>query len=158
MAEGLSESEVETHLAQYGPNALQRKKGKPPWVLFLLQFNQPLLYILLVAGLIKALLGSWTNAGVIWGVTVINAIIGFVQEAKAESAIAALASSVETKALVRRQGHTVQLSSRQLVPGDVVLLAPGDKVPTDLCLGRGRTLQINESALMGEFGGGGEAP
>ncbi|TVQ12734.1 MAG: HAD family hydrolase, partial [Leptolyngbya sp. DLM2.Bin27] len=98
----------------------------------------------------KALLGSWVNAGVIWGVTVINAIIGFVQESKAESAIAALASAVETEAMVRRDGQQMQVSSRDLVPGDIVLLNSGDKVPADLRLMRGRTLQINESALTGE--------
>lgn len=86
----------------------------------------------------------------IWGVTVINAIIGFVQESKAESAIAALAAAVETEALVRREGQPKQVSSRELVPGDMVLLNSGDKVPADLRLLRGRTLQINESALTGE--------
>ncbi|WP_225885235.1 cation-translocating P-type ATPase [Leptolyngbya sp. KIOST-1] len=147
---GLSTQEAQARLERYGANELKGKKGKHPIVLFLLQFNQPLLYILLIAGLIKALLGSWVNAGVIWGVTVINAIIGFVQESKAESAIAALASSVTTDAMVRRDGQQVQVSSRDLVPGDIVLLASGDKVPADLRLLRGRTLQINESGLTGE--------
>nr|WP_313898215.1 cation-transporting P-type ATPase [Nodosilinea sp. LEGE 07298] len=147
---GLSTQEAQARLERYGANELKGKAGKHPVVLFLLQFNQPLLYILLIAGLIKALLGSWVNAGVIWGVTVINAIIGFVQESKAESAIAALASSVTTDAMVRRDGQQVQVSSRDLVPGDIVLLASGDKVPADLRLLRGRTLQINESGLTGE--------
>jgi cation-transporting ATPase F len=147
---GLASEEVQRRLERYGANELKGKKGKHPIVLFLLQFNQPLLYILLVAGLIKALLGQWVNAGVIWGVTVINAIIGFVQESKAESAIAALASSVTTDAMVRRDGQQVQVSSRDLVPGDIVLLTSGDKVPADLRLLKGRTLQVNESALTGE--------
>lgn len=147
---GLTSQEVQRRIERYGANELKGKKGKHPIVLFLLQFNQPLLYILLVAGLIKALLGQWVNAGVIWGVTVINAIIGFVQESKAESAIAALASSVTTDAVVRRDGQQVQVSSRELVPGDIVLLASGDKVPADLRLLKGRTLQVNESALTGE--------
>ncbi|PSR16729.1 carbonate dehydratase [filamentous cyanobacterium CCP3] len=147
---GLSTQEAQARLERYGPNELKGKRGKHPILLFLLQFNQPLLYILLIAGLIKALLGSWVNAGVIWGVTVINAIIGFVQESKAESAIAALASSVSTDAMVRRDGQQVQVSSRDLVPGDIVLLTSGDKVPADLRLLRGRTLQINESGLTGE--------
>ncbi|WP_347404137.1 cation-transporting P-type ATPase [Nodosilinea sp. P-1105] len=147
---GLPAQEVQSRLEHYGPNQLKAKKGKHPIILFLLQFNQPLLYILLVAGLIKALLGQWVNAGVIWGVTVINAIIGFVQESKAENAIAALASSVETETMVRRDGQQVQVSSKDLVPGDIVLLASGDKVPADLRLLRGRTLQVNESALTGE--------
>ncbi|MBE9156153.1 HAD-IC family P-type ATPase [Nodosilinea sp. LEGE 06152] len=147
---GLSAQEAKARLGRYGANELKGKAGKHPVVLFLLQFNQPLLYILLIAGVIKALLGSWVNAGVIWGVTVINAIIGFVQESKAENAIAALASSVTTDAMVRRDGQQVQVSSRDLVPGDIVLLTSGDKVPADLRLLRGRTLQINESSLTGE--------
>jgi len=115
-----------------------------------LQFNQPLLYILLIAGAIKAFLGQWVNAGVIWGVTLINAIIGFVQESKAESAIAALASSVKTNATIIRDGQKMQVPSTELVPGDVVLLASGDKVPADLRLVQARNLQVNESALTGE--------
>jgi Ca2+-transporting ATPase len=149
-ASGLSSHEAQQRLARYGTNEIKGKPSKSPIVLFLLQFNQPLLYILLVAGLIKALLGQWVNAGVIWGVTVINAIIGFVQESKAESAIAALASSVETDAMIRRDGQTIKVSSRDLVPGDIVLLTSGDKVPADLRLLHCRNFQVNESALTGE--------
>jgi Ca2+-transporting ATPase len=147
---GLSTSEVAQRQQKYGPNELKAKPGRSPIVRFLLQFNQPLLYILLVAGAIKALLGSWTNAGVIWGVTVINAIIGYVQESKAESAITALASAVKTEATVLRDGQKVRVSSTEIVPGDIVLLASGDKVPADLRLFDIRNLQINESALTGE--------
>lgn len=78
---GLTPEEVAQCYEQYGWNELQFRAGKPAWLKFLLQFNQPLLYILLLAGIVKAFLGSWTNAGVIWGVTLINAIIGYVQEA-----------------------------------------------------------------------------
>ncbi|MFM7790621.1 MAG: cation-transporting P-type ATPase, partial [Microcystis panniformis] len=85
---GLSAEEVASRYEKYGPNELRFKLGKPAWLRFLQQFHQPLLYILLLAGTIKAFLGSWTNASVIWGVTLINAIIGYVQEAKAEGAIA----------------------------------------------------------------------
>ncbi|TVQ16448.1 MAG: cation-transporting P-type ATPase [Leptolyngbya sp. DLM2.Bin15] len=147
---GLTSQDAQKRLEQYGPNELKAKSGKHPILLFLLQFNQPLLYILLVAGLIKAFLGQWVNAGVIWGVTVINAIIGFIQESKAESAIAALASAVETDAMIRRDGQSIQVSSKDLVPGDLVLLTSGDKVPADLRLVRCRNLQVNESALTGE--------
>ncbi len=96
--QGLTSAEVNKRLEEFGRNELKGKPGKPAWLRFLLQFNQALLYILLVAGLIKALLAQWTNAGVIWGVTVINAIIGFIQESKAEGAIAALAEAVTTEA------------------------------------------------------------
>jgi cation-transporting P-type ATPase F len=147
---GLTATEAAQRLDQFGFNELAAKPGKPAWLRFLLQFNQPLLYILLIAGAIKALLGSWTNAIVIWGVTVINAIIGFVQESKAEGAIAALAKAVSTETTIIRDGQKLRLASRELVPGDLVLLASGDKVPADLRLVSVRNLQVDESALTGE--------
>ncbi len=147
---GLSQGEVTQRQQRYGLNELVSKPGKPAWLRFLLQFNQALLYILLVAGVIKALLGSWTNAAVIWGVTLINAIIGFVQESKAEGAIAALAKAVTTEATVIREGRKQQVPSQELVPGDVVLLASGDKVPADVRLLTVKGLQVDESALTGE--------
>ena len=147
---GLASAEVAKRQEQFGSNELKGKAGKSPLVRFLLQFNQPLLYILLIAGAIKAFLGEWVNAWVIWGVTLINAIIGFVQESKAESAIAALASSVKTDTNIIRNSSKVQVPSTELVPGDIVLLTSGDKVPADLRLVQARNLQINESALTGE--------
>jgi cation-transporting ATPase F len=150
LKQGLTAAEVANRYERFGWNELATKPGKPAWLRFLLQFNQPLLYILIVAGTIKALLGSWTNAAVIWGVTVINAIIGYIQEAKAEGAIASLAKAVTTEATVLRDGQRIQVSSRELVPGDVVLLASGDKVPADLRLVSVRNLQVDESALTGE--------
>ncbi|MFN7657269.1 MAG: HAD-IC family P-type ATPase, partial [Dolichospermum sp.] len=108
------------------------------------------LYILLIAGAVKAFLGQWVNTGVIWGVTLINAIIGFVQESKAESAIAALASSVKTNTTIIRNRNKLQGPSTELIPGDIVLLTSGDKVPADLRLVQTRNLQINESGLTGE--------
>nr|RNJ64878.1 MAG: cation-transporting P-type ATPase [Leptolyngbya sp. IPPAS B-1204] len=150
LTKGLTSAEVQTRRQQFGANELTAKPGTHPILRFLLQFHQPLLYILLVAGAIKAFLAEWVNAGVIWGVTVINAIIGFVQESKAENAIAALASSVQTDATVVREGVKQQIASTELVPGDLVLLASGDKVPADLRLLQVKNLQINESALTGE--------
>lgn len=147
---GLTSTEVDKRLEEFGRNELKGKPGKPAWFRFLLQFNQALLYILLGAGLIKALLGQWTNAAVIWGVTVINAIIGFVQESKAEGAIAALAQAVSTEATVLRNGQKSRIPSQELVPGDIVLLTSGDKVPGDLRLFNSRNLQVDESALTGE--------
>ncbi|MEM9922626.1 MAG: cation-transporting P-type ATPase [Cyanobacteria bacterium P01_D01_bin.50] len=147
---GLKAEEVAIRYETYGWNQLPVKPGKPAWLKFLLQFHQPLLYILLIAGAVKAFLGSWTNAAVIWGVTVINAAIGYVQEAKAEGAIASLAKAVTTETTVVREGQTLRIPSRDLVPGDVVLLASGDKVPADLRLLKTRNLQVDESALTGE--------
>lgn len=147
---GLTHTEVTQRQNQYGLNELAVKPGKPAWFRFLLQFNQALLYILLIAGVIKAFFGSWTNAAVIWGVTLLNAIIGFVQESKAEGAIAALAKVVTTEAMVIRDGQKQPIPSQALVPGDVVLLTSGDKIPADLRLLTVRGLQVDESALTGE--------
>lgn len=147
---GLTPENVAQLYEQYGLNELETQTGKPFWLRFLLQFNQPLLYILLIAGMIKAFLGSWANALVIWGVTVINALIGFLQESKAEGAIASLAKAVTTEATVIREEKTLKIPSANLVPGDIVLLTSGDKVPADLRLLTVRNLQIDESALTGE--------
>ncbi|MFS8885709.1 HAD-IC family P-type ATPase [Synechococcus sp. H70.2] len=147
---GLSQAEVARRQRQYGPNELKAKAATPAWVKFLQQFNQSLFYILMVAGAVKAFLGSWRNAIVIWAVVVINALISYIQEAKAEEAIAALAKSVVTEVTVLREGQKVRLPSRELVPGDVVLLSSGDRVPADLRLLSARNLQVDESALTGE--------
>ncbi|MEL6439364.1 MAG: cation-transporting P-type ATPase [Cyanobacteria bacterium J06621_8] len=147
---GLSPEEVVARYEKYGWNELQFKPGKPAWRRFLEQFHQPLLYILLLAGAIKAILGSWANASVIWGVTLINAIIGYVQEAQAEGAIASLAKTVTTEVTVIREGQSLRIPSSTLVPGDLVSLTSGDKVPADLRLITIRNLQIDESALTGE--------
>jgi cation-transporting P-type ATPase F len=147
---GLSSTTAAQRLHDLGANELTAKKSKPWWWKFLLQFNQPLLIILLCAGLVKALTGNFVNAGVIWGVTTTNAIIGFIQEAKAESAIAALAKAITTEATVMRDGQKLRISSRELVPGDLVFLTSGDKVPADLRLVKVKNLQVDESALTGE--------
>lgn len=148
--DGLDPSEVERRQAQYGPNELEAKKSQPAIVRFLLQFHNPLLYILLVAGAVKAALGQWTNAIVIWAVTVINAIIGYIQEAKAEGAINALAKTIVTKVTVVRGGKRKVIPSGELVPGDIVLLASGDRVPADIRLLSAQELRTDESALTGE--------
>ncbi len=148
--QGLTAEEVARRYEIYGWNELPIKLGKPAWVRFLLQFHQPLLYILLIAGIVKAFLGSWTNAAVIWGVTVLTANIGYNQEAKAEGAIASLAKAVTTETTVLREGQMLRVLSQDLVPGDIVLLTSGDKVPADLRLIKTRNLQVDESSLTGE--------
>jgi cation-transporting P-type ATPase F len=147
---GLSGVEILQRQEFYGFNELEGKAGKNPIVRFLMEFNQPLIYILLVAGLVTLFLKDWVDAGVIFGVTLLNAVIGFIQESKAENAIAALAKSVTTEATVIRDEQKIRLNSRELVPGDVVLLASGDKVPADLRLANVRDLQVSEAALTGE--------
>ena len=147
---GLTAEEVAARQQQFGPNQLNPKESTNPWLKFLQQFNQPLLYILLLAGVISSVLQEWVDAGVIFAVVVVNAIIGYVQEAKAEQAMAALAESIVTEATAIRQGKRQTISATELVPGDLVQLDAGDKVPADLRLVAARNLQIDESALTGE--------
>ncbi|MBH8575429.1 HAD-IC family P-type ATPase [Nostocaceae cyanobacterium CENA369] len=147
---GLSYEEATTRHQQMGANQLSSKGGKSPWLKFLEQFHQPLLYILLTAGVVTLLLQDWIDAGVIFGVILINAIVGYIQESKAEGAIAALSKAIATEATVIRNGQKTRLASTELVAGDLVLLASGDKVPADLRLLSVRGLQVDESALTGE--------
>jgi len=149
-ARGLDTFEVARRQAHFGPNRLTLKKGKSPLILFLLQFHQPLVYILLGAAVITFALQEWVDSGVIFAVVLVNAVIGFIQESKALKAIEALACAMEGAAMVIRAGKKEKISTTGLVPGDLVLLQSGDKVPADLRLLRTRELQIDESALTGE--------
>jgi len=147
---GLSDDEALARRARHGENRITPKPGKGPLLRFVLQFAQPLVLVLLLAGTVTAFLGQWVDAGVIFGVTLINAVIGFIQEGRAENALAALARSVTSEVTVLRGGEKRRLPSTALVPGDVVLLAAGDKVPADLRLFYVKELQAIESALTGE--------
>jgi Ca2+-transporting ATPase len=120
-AHGLSLFDVGHRQKEYGPNSITARKRQSPLIRFLLQFNQPLMYILLGAGLITALLQEWVDAGVIIGVVLVNAVVGFLQEAKAEEAIESLKRMVTTEATVLREGKKLRIPSAELVPGDVVL-------------------------------------
>jgi cation-transporting P-type ATPase F len=147
---GLDLFEVENRQKHFGPNAITGKKGKGPLLLFLLQFHQPLIYILLAAGTVTAFLQEWVDAGVIIGVVLVNAFIGFIQEAKAVKAIEALARTMTTEATVLRAYEKQRISSANVVPGDIVFLQSGDKVPADMRLFQTRNIQVDESALTGE--------
>ena len=149
-SKGLDTFDVAHRQAHYGPNRLTLKKGKSPLILFLLQFHQPLVYILLAAALATFFLQEWVDSGVIFGVVLVNAFVGFIQESKAVKAIEALARSMEGSATVVRAGKKARIPSTEVLPGDLVLLQSGDKVPADLRLLRTRELQIDESALTGE--------
>lgn len=149
-AKGLDIFEVAHRKTHFGSNRLTLKKGKSPLVLLLLQFNQPLVYILLGAAIITFALQEWVDSGVIFAVVLVNAIIGFIQESRAIKAIEALARAMEGMATVVRAGKKEKIAATELVPGDLVLLQSGDKVPADLRLLRTRDLQIDESALTGE--------
>jgi cation-transporting ATPase F len=147
---GLSADEVQRRRAKFGPNQMTARRGTPAWLKFLQQFNQALVYILLAATAVSAALGEFVDAAVIFGVVFVNAVVGFIQESKAEKAIGALAKMVRTEAAVRRDGRKQRVHSVELVPGDIVLLQAGDSVPADLRLIAVRSLQVEEAALTGE--------
>lgn len=147
---GLSTELAAERLQGFGPNLLTSRRGQGPVLRFLLQFHQPLVYILLVAVVITLGLREWVDAAVIFGVVLVNAIVGFIQEGNALKAIEALGKTLVTEAVVIRDGHKTRLNSAQIVPGDLVLLQSGDKVPADLRLLRCRELQVAEAALTGE--------
>jgi cation-transporting P-type ATPase F len=148
--EGLSPGEAKERLELYGPNRLPPPPRRGPLMRFLSQFHNVLIYVLIVAAAITLALGHWVDAGVIAGVIVINAIVGFIQEGRAEQALDAIRGMLSLSALALRGGERRLLPAEQLVPGDVVLLAPGDKVPADLRLLEARNLRIDESLLSGE--------
>ena len=150
LSSGLTTEEVGNRQREFGPNRVTARAGTPAWFKFLQQFNQPLVYILLLAVGVTAFLSEWVDASVIFGVVLFNAIIGFLQEAKAEKALEALANMIATEATVRRDGQKLRLHSDQLVPGDVVLLQSGDRVPADLRFLNLRNLHVDESTLTGE--------
>ncbi len=151
---GLTSSEAKARLERYGYNELKFKK-RSPLVRFLLQFHNPLIYVLLVAGTVTGILslGGEDMVGdtvVIFGVVILNVIIGFVQEGKGEAAIEALQRMMVPESTVLRDGKKQVIPSRELVPGDVVLLEGGDKVPADLRLFSVKNLHMDEAALTGE--------
>ncbi|MBU2537355.1 MAG: cation-transporting P-type ATPase [Proteobacteria bacterium] len=148
--QGLDRFAVEHRQKEFGPNAITAQKGQGPLIRFLLQFHQPLIYILIASGVITAFLGEWVDSGVIFGVVLVNAFVGYIQEAKAVNALAALARTMTTVATVLRQGEKRQIPATELVPGDIVFLQSGDKVPADMRLFQVRDLQIAEAALTGE--------
>ncbi len=147
---GLGEAEAQRRLDKYGCNRLTPRRGKSPLRLLLEQFHQPLVYILLVAAAVTAFLQEWVDSSVIFGVVLVNAVIGFIQEANALKAIDALSRVLSVSSTVLRDGQRHTISANELTPGDVVLLQSGDKVPADLRLLQIRELQIDESALTGE--------
>ncbi|MEW5791717.1 MAG: cation-transporting P-type ATPase [Pseudomonadota bacterium] len=147
---GLSTDEAERRLQAHGPNRLPAHRRTPPLLRLLAQFNNLLIYVLLAAAATTAALGDWVDTSVIVGVVVINAMIGFIQEGKAEKALDAIGQLLSHSAAVRRDGRRITLPAEQLVPGDVVFLQSGDKVPADLRLFSVKDLRIDEATLTGE--------
>ncbi|MDR7111573.1 magnesium-transporting ATPase (P-type) [Microbacterium trichothecenolyticum] len=149
-AGGLSAADAAERLEVAGPNRLPEPARKPAWLRFLAHFNDTLIYILLGAAVIKALMGDWLDFWVIMVVAIINAVIGYVQEGRAEKALAGIRGMLSADAGARREGSWVTVPASDLVPGDVVRLMPGDKVPADLRLLQAHQLRIDEAALTGE--------
>lgn len=147
---GLTHSEVAARREQFGLNEMKRRTGVPAWRRFLNQFTEPLAYILVAASVLSAVLGEYVDAAVIFAVIFVNAIVGFIQESKAEKAIEALTKMVRSEATVLREGRRARIPSSELVPGDVVLLQSGDKVPADMRLLQVKSLQVDEAPLTGE--------
>jgi len=148
--DGLPQEDAQRRLQEHGPNRLPPAKKKSPLARFLVQFHNVLIYVLIGSGCVMALLGHWLDSGVIIGVVVINAIIGYIQEGKAEKALDAIRNMLSHQAMVKRDNKFISLPADQLVPGDIVLLQSGDKVPADLRLFKARDLRIEEAMLTGE--------
>ncbi len=147
---GLSTAEAESRLAKNGPNRLAEKKGKTRLQMFLSQLNDPMIYILFAAAAISCVLREFSDAVIILIVVLLNAIIGMVQEGKAQDALEALKKLSSPSALVRREGILCEIPAEQLVPGDIVVLEAGRVVPCDLRLISSINLKVEESALTGE--------
>ncbi|QQQ74205.1 HAD-IC family P-type ATPase [Saccharothrix sp. 6-C] len=147
---GLSGAVAGERLASLGPNRLPERRGPGRLRRMLAQFHNPLIYVLLGAAALTAALGETVDASVVLGVVLVNAIVGYLQEVRAEQALDALEAMVRTEATVIREGVAARITSDDVVPGDLVVLEEGDQVPADLRLVRTRELRVDESALTGE--------
>ena len=147
---GLTTEQVQQRVQQYGPNSLPSAPPLPAWRRFLRQMQNTLIYVLLGCAGLTLLLGHWLDSLVILGVVLINALVGFIQEGRAEQAMRAIAGLLSLHCRVRREHGLQELPAEQLVPGDIVLLEEGDRVPADLRLLNCRDLRIEEAALTGE--------
>jgi len=147
---GLAPDEVQRRLQQYGSNSLQEKKRHPGWVIFLLQFKDFMILVLVLAAVISGLIGDITDTIIILIIVLLNAVIGFLQEFNAERAMEALKKMSTVQASVIRNGNHMNVPSTELVPGDVVSLEAGNVIPADLRIIEAHNLLVNESALTGE--------
>jgi magnesium-transporting ATPase (P-type) len=150
LAEGLPAATAEARLSEYGPNRLPEEQRESALRRFIKQFHNVLIYILIAAAIFTAFLGEWIDTGVILAVVLVNGIIGFVQEGKAEAALEEIRRMLSLEATVLRDGRRQTIDAEQLVPGDVVLLESGDRVPADLRVATVRQARVEEAALTGE--------
>ncbi|MFP4366019.1 MAG: cation-transporting P-type ATPase [Bacteroidales bacterium] len=148
--EGLTEDEVKKRLEKFGRNEIPKGKKRSNFERLLAQFKNTLIYVLLVAALITALIEHWIDMWVILAVVVINAVIGFIQEGRAEKALEDLQDMLSLNATVIRKGEKITVDAEELVPGDVVLMKSGNKIPADVRIIKSRNFSVEESALTGE--------
>src|SRR5215475_24076 len=147
---GLDPAEAAVRLQKYGPNRLPEGRKRGPFARLLAQFNNILVYVLLAAGFTKLMLNLWVDATIIFGVVVLNALLGFIQEGKAEKALDSIRNMLSAQARTVRGAEIRMISAEQLVPGAVVLMESGDKIPADLRLFETKNLRTEEAALTGE--------
>ena len=147
---GLSPHEANAARERFGPNKIPATKRKPAVIRFLAHFNNVLIYILLVAGMLKAVNRDWVDFWVIIAVAVVNAAIGYIQEGQAEKAISGIRDMLSLHATVLHDGLWQEIDAEYLVPGDVVRFGPGDKIPADTRILTAQRLKIDESMLTGE--------
>ena len=131
-ANGLDRAEAQARLQKHGPNALPEKKGKPGWLRFLAHFNDVLIYVLLAAAVLTAVMGHWVDTLVILGVAVINALIGHIQESNAEKSLKSIRNMLSSEARVIRNGNHETIPTTEIVPGDIIVLRAGDRIPADM--------------------------
>ena len=147
---GLSTEEAARRLAHHGPNRLPPPPRHPAWRRFLRQFHNVLIYVMLAAAAVTLLLAHWIDTAVLLSAVIVNAVIGFIQEGKAEEALDAIRDMLSLRTMVIRDGERVEIPAETVVPGDLVTLASGDKVPADLRLVAARGLRVSEALLTGE--------
>jgi len=147
---GLTHQEADRRLARDGPNSLPPPAKKPPWFRFLVQFHNVLIYMMLAATAVAGLLSHWIDAAVLFAAVIVNAIIGFIQEGKAEQALDAIRNLLSLHTTVYRGTERTQIAVNALVQGDLVFLTSGDKVPADVRLLTAKRLYVNEAILTGE--------
>jgi len=148
--QGLGAAEAAKRLGTYGPNRLPQGKRRGPVARFLAQLNNVLIYVLLGAGFIKLMLSFWLDASIIFAVVILNTLLGFLQEGRAEKALDSIRNMLSAEARVLRDGAVRLIPAEELVPGDIVLLESGDKIPADLRLVEVKNLRTEEAALTGE--------
>ncbi|NVJ85183.1 MAG: cation-translocating P-type ATPase [Algoriphagus sp.] len=147
---GLTEAEVKSRLEEIGPNTLKEKKKKTPFQLFLDQFKDFMIAILISASIIAGIIGEWSDTIIILVIVILNAIMGFIQEYRAEKALEALKKMSETHTRVIRNGKTQTIHSSELVPGDILICEAGNMIPADIQLLEGSAVKMDESSLTGE--------